>query len=79
MDQTISASEISRHFSRILRDVRRGHCCVVTVRGKPVARIVPFREKSVSRGVAKAALLRRLATQQVTDIGGWSRGELYGR
>jgi prevent-host-death family protein len=39
MDQTISAADANRRFSRILRNVRDGQTFVVTAHGKPVARI----------------------------------------
>ncbi len=79
MDQTISAADANRSFSRILRDVREGQTYVVTAHGKPVARIVPCSGAHASRGAARAALMRRLADQSVTDIGPWQRDELYDR
>ncbi len=79
MDQTISAADANRSFSRILREVRDGQTYVVTAHGKPVARIVPCTEADASRAAARAALMRRLAEQPVTDIGPWKRDELYDR
>ena len=79
MDQPVSASDANRSFSQILRDVRAGQPFVVTVHGKPVARIVPCTEAADDRNAARAALLERLASQPVTDVGLWSRDELYER
>jgi prevent-host-death family protein len=79
MDQPISAAEANRSFSRILRDVRGGQSYVVTAHGKPVARIIPCREADAVRATARAALLRRLEGQPVSDIGPWNRDELYKR
>jgi len=79
VDQTISAADANRSFSRILRDVREGQTYVVTAHGKPVARIVPFIEADASREAARASLMQRLADQPVTDIGPWNRDELYDR
>lgn len=79
MDQPVSASEANRSFSQILRDVRAGQPFVVTVHGKPVARIVPCTEAANARHAARSALFERLASQPVTDIGRWSRDELYER
>jgi prevent-host-death family protein len=77
MQETISASEANREFSRILRSVQEGHSYVVTSHGRPVAHIVPAaRTERVVTG-ARAALLNRLEQQPVTDIGRWSRDELY--
>jgi prevent-host-death family protein len=79
MDQTISAAEANRSFSRLLREVRDGRSYVVTAHGKPVARIVPCQEADQAREKARAALLQRLAGQPVVDIGPWTRDELYER
>ena len=79
MDQPVSASDANRSFSQILRDVRAGQPYVVTVHGKPVARIVPCTEADDGRDAARAALLERLGSQPVTNIGHWSRDELYER
>lgn len=79
MDQPVSASEANRSFSQILRDVRAGQPFVVTVHGKPVARIVPCTEAADGRNTARAALFERLGSQPATDIGRWSRDELYER
>jgi prevent-host-death family protein len=79
MDQTISAADANRSFSRILRDVREGRTYVVTAHGKPVARIVPCTDADASRAAARTALMRRLADQPVTEIGPWKRDDLYSR
>jgi prevent-host-death family protein len=79
MDQTITAADANRRFSRILRDVRGGRTYVVTAHGKPVARIVPCTDADASRAMAREALMRRLADQPSTDIGRWKRDDLYDR
>jgi prevent-host-death family protein len=79
MDQIISAAEANRSFSRILHDVRAGQSYMVTAHGKPVARIIPCGEPDAVRVAARAALLRRLEGQPVSDIGPWNRDELYER
>jgi prevent-host-death family protein len=78
MEDTISAADANRHFSKLLRRVREGRGVVVTSHGKPIARIVPIGEhddKTVQS--ARAALLSRLRAQPVLDIGRWTREELY--
>ena len=40
--QQIGAFEAKTHFSRILEAVERGADYVITKRGKPVAKIIPF-------------------------------------
>lgn len=79
MDQAISAAEANRNFSQLLREVREGHSYVVTAHGKPVARIIPCDIADLARDTARSALLQRLARQDATDIGPWSRDDLYER
>ena len=79
MDQAISAAEANRRFSHLLREVRDGRSYVVTAHGKPVARIVPCDDADAARATARADLMRRLGAQTATDIGPWTRDELYGR
>jgi prevent-host-death family protein len=77
MDKAISAADANRNFSKLLRAVREGQTYVVTSHGKPVAKIVPA---GADTGLEKrnlAALLARLRSEQVVDIGPWSRDELY--
>lgn len=75
----MSASEANRSFSQILREVRAGQPFVVTVHGKPAARIVPCTEAVDGRKAARAALFERLGSQPVTDIGRWSCDDLHER
>jgi prevent-host-death family protein len=46
----VSASQLKAELGRHLRVVRAGAEIVVTVRGEPAARIVPYREASAPRG-----------------------------
>lgn len=75
MEKAISAAEANRKFSKLLREVREGRSYIVTSHGRPVARIAPVTEERSSK--AKSALLQRLRSQPVTDIGPWTRDELY--
>jgi prevent-host-death family protein len=83
MDETITAAEANRSFSRLLRGVQGGHSYLVTSHGRPVARVVPpDQDDEVTlrfRKAARRALLDRVAQQPTTDIGPWSRDELYER
>ncbi len=77
MEKVVSAADANRKFSRLLRAVREGGSYVVTSHGKAVARILPvIHEDGVTRG-ARAALVKRLRSQAVVNIGRWSRSELY--
>ena len=45
MAQTIGAFEAKTNFSRILDKAALGEDFIVTKRGKPVAKIIPFRQE----------------------------------
>ena len=77
MDKTVSAADANRNLSQLLRGVRRGRSYVVTSHGKPVARLVPAAETNAIAAGARAALLTRLRSQRVMNIGRWGRDELY--
>jgi prevent-host-death family protein len=81
VEETVSAAEANRHFSRLLRGVREGHSYVVTAHGRPIARLAPIDETADDRlrEAAKRELLARLKNQPVVDIGRWTRDELYDR
>lgn len=75
--KTITAAEANRQFSQLLRGVRQGDTYLVTSRGTPVATLAPADAELRARAQARAALLTRLKAQPTTDIGRWSRDELY--
>ena len=77
MDKAISAADANRNFSKLLREVREGQSYVVTSHGKPVAEIMPARADAKSEERDRAALLTRLRSEPVVDIGPWARDELY--
>ncbi|MGA9041317.1 MAG: type II toxin-antitoxin system prevent-host-death family antitoxin [Terriglobales bacterium] len=77
MEKSISASDASRKFLRLLRDVREGQSYVVTSHGRPVAHIAPVRDSRVMLPGARDSLLSRLRSQQIVRIGRWKRDELY--
>ncbi len=77
MDKPVSAADANRSLSQLLRGARRGRSYVVTSHGKPVARIVPTGEADTVSAGARTALLTRLRSQRVQEIGSWSRDELY--
>ena len=79
MDKPVSAADANRSFSLILREVRDGASYVVTSHGRPVARIVPFKQDMEARLKARDALLRRLDSQPAMNLGPWTRDELYER
>jgi prevent-host-death family protein len=80
VSETITSAEANRAFSRLLREVREeGRSFVVTAHGRPVARVLPVEPRNDDRHRARAALRARLAAQPVTDIGRWTRDDLYER
>lgn len=77
MDKVIQVAEASRQFSELVREVQEGQSFVVTSDGHPVARIVPFELDRLSREEAWRKLIERLRSQPATEIGPWTRDELY--
>lgn len=79
MNRVVTASEANRSFSKLLKDVRKGHQIEVTSHGEVVARIVPVatEEENARRKKAWKALLKRLKNQPAMNAGPWSRGEGY--
>jgi prevent-host-death family protein len=47
--KSIGLFEAKTHFSALIHDVEGGESIVVTKKGKPVARIVPFVDPAASR------------------------------
>ncbi len=80
MEKLIAAAEANRKFSELLRNVNAGRTYVITSRGKPVATIAPAKKQSDAvAAAAHALLLARLRDEPVTNIGRWTREELYER
>ncbi len=77
VEEAVSAADANRRFSELLRTVRDGRSVVVTSHGRPVARIVPITEHDRTSEGAHGALLARLRAEPVTNIGRWTRNELY--
>jgi prevent-host-death family protein len=77
MEETVSAAEANREFSRLLRGVREGNSYVVTSHGRPVAKLVPMQVDQISREKARQLLLAELRTRPILNIGRWTRDELY--
>lgn len=78
MEEIVSAAEANRNFSRLLKGIREGRTYVVTSHGAPVAKLVPADAgTSADYEIARKALLDRLRSQPVIDIGPWKRADLY--
>lgn len=77
MDKAISAADASRRFSKLLRGVKDGDSYVVTSQRRAVANIVPVHSGYRVMPGARAALLKRLRSQSVVNVGHRGRGELY--
>lgn len=75
MDETVSAAEANRSFSRLLRGVREGRRYVVTSHGRPVAQLIPA--TPTEGGSGRAALLERLSREPSVPVARWTRDELY--
>ena len=79
VEKTVSAAEANRKFSRLLGAVREGGSFIITSHGRPVARLSRVEPDEEARSKARAALFKRLRKQPVTNVGKWTREELYER
>jgi prevent-host-death family protein len=77
MEEMVSAADANRKFSQLLRSVREGRVYVVTVHGKPVAKIVPMGKQDEVISAARKILFERLRSQPIRNVGRWTRDELY--
>jgi prevent-host-death family protein len=77
MEEAVSAADANRKFSQLLRSVREGRTYIVTVHGKPVARIVPIKKDDKVTSAGRAVLFARLRSQPILNVGPWTRNELY--
>jgi prevent-host-death family protein len=75
MGDYVTAAEANRHFVKLLRKVREGRSFIVTIRGRPVAKLAPI--APVDREGAKKKLLAYLDRQPVLNLGRGTRDELY--
>ncbi|MBC5800272.1 MAG: type II toxin-antitoxin system prevent-host-death family antitoxin [Candidatus Eremiobacteraeota bacterium] len=76
MDESITAADANRWFSRLLRGVREGRSYIVTSHGEAVAKLVPVDRTVHDAAAARSALLKRLRQQNPSNIR-WTRDELY--
>lgn len=72
--RTIGAFEAKTHLSQLLRDAEGGIETIITVRGKPVARLVPWRvphaEEAPSEKERILAAIRRLRAMRAQEPAG---------
>jgi len=63
MAQSIGAFEAKTHFSEIIEKAERGEDFIITRRGKPVAKIIPFeqeKEMTFKEAVEQLIEMRKL-------------------
>ena len=77
MEETVTAADANRSFSKLLQGVRAGKEYVVTSHGTPVARLIPAAPRRAGSDRARKALLEHLARQPVVNVPRWTRDELY--
>ncbi|MCL2210151.1 MAG: type II toxin-antitoxin system Phd/YefM family antitoxin [Treponema sp.] len=56
-DQQIGTFEAKTHFSQLIEKVEGGEDFIITKRGKPVAKLIPYEEKKMTRKEAIEALI----------------------
>lgn len=77
MAETVGAFEAKTNLSKLLSRVKKGEEVVITLRGKPIARLVPAHE-GIDRDIAKKAAEDILALAE--EIGGrfdWQEWKAY--
>ena len=67
MAQQIGAFEAKTHFSQILEKAENGADFIITRRGKPVAKIIPFEQEPV--------MTRKEAFEQLVELRKLYRGK----
>jgi len=50
-EKTVGSFEAKTHLSHLIEDVEKGNEYVITRRGKPVARLVPFKGHNADSGM----------------------------
>ncbi len=68
-DRTIPQRELRNHVGEILRAAEAGQTFTVTVRGRPVARIVPTDDRQPRVDVDRETILRILALPVDDELG----------
>ncbi|MCL2025412.1 MAG: type II toxin-antitoxin system prevent-host-death family antitoxin [Leptospirales bacterium] len=58
--QQIGTFEAKTHFSKIIEEVERGADYVITKRGKPVAKLIPFQQQP--------EMTRREALEKIKEV-----------
>jgi prevent-host-death family protein len=66
MDVSIGAFEAKAQLSRLLRAVEQGQRFTISVRGKPVADLIPHRADATDAGAAAIAALQ--ATPRIRGV-----------
>jgi len=80
--RTVSARDANQQFSKLLAEAERGKDVVITKRGRPVARLVPYagKKSEKDRKAALADLMKLL--EKGVNLGEnyrFNRDELYDR
>jgi prevent-host-death family protein len=66
-DRTIPQRELRNNISEVLRAAEAGETFTVTVRGRPVARLIPPGEPSQPRTDVDRATMRRILAAPIDD------------
>ena len=70
MDRTLTLYEAKARFSEVLRLVGEGATIVVTVRGRKVARIIPYGDETIDARLARLVASGRLTPPRVAGGAG---------
>ncbi len=80
-DDTITATEANRHFSRLLRDVENGGRVTITRDGRPIAVLAPYRVEERHPNASALKRLEKLLDEglPIGFTGGLDRDEIHRR
>jgi prevent-host-death family protein len=75
----VSAAEANRNFSKLLGGVGKGEGYVITLHGKPLAKLVPVEDKQAreERDKAAAAFFAELRARPAQNLPRVTRDEIY--
>jgi prevent-host-death family protein len=74
---TVTATQATREFSKLMREVGNGNTVLILSHGKPFANITPVEDKT-EREKAREELFAHLAKVECIGERDWTRDEIYG-
>jgi prevent-host-death family protein len=79
--KSITARRANQEFSKLLAEVKSGQEVVITSRGEPVAKMIPYRPREMTTERRKAIRRMMALVRKGYDLGGkgFTRDEMHER